>query len=141
MQQYSQIIFLVVIVGAFYLLLIRPQQQQAKKQAEMVSRLTPGTEIMTVGGMYATVVSVEDDRVRVRVVDGTELEFAKRAVSTIVKPRIEADTEDEEADAEQADAEQAHSGDGDSTAAADPPIDSGFTSAGAGETKDDAPDA
>jgi len=141
MQQYSQIIFLVVIVGAFYLLLIRPQQQQAKKQAEMVSKLTPDTEIMTVGGMYATIVEVEDDRVRVRVADGTELEFAKRAVSTIVKPRIEAATEDEEADSEEADAEQAHSEESDSSSVVEPPIDGGFTPAGASETKDDAPDA
>jgi len=139
MQQYSQIIFLVVIVGAFYLLLIRPQQQQAKRQREMVSRLAPGTEIMTVGGMYATVVSVEDDRVRVSVADGAELEFAKRAVSTIVKPRIEA--EDEEADAEEADAEEALSADVDSMTPAEPPIDGGFTSAGTVGPKGNAPDA
>ena len=136
MQQYSQIIFLVVIVGAFYLLLIRPQQQQAKRQQEMVSHLAPGTEIMTVGGMYATVISVEDDRVRVSVADGTELEFAKRAVSTIVKPRIEAGTEDEEADAE-----EAQSADADSMPPAEPSVDGVFTSADTVGARGDAPDA
>jgi preprotein translocase subunit YajC len=83
-NQATQIIFLVVIVGAFYFLLIRPQQQQSKRQRAMVESLEVGTEIMTIGGIYATIVEVHDDRLRVRVADGSELEVAKRAVASVV---------------------------------------------------------
>ncbi|HEY5539846.1 MAG TPA: preprotein translocase subunit YajC [Coriobacteriia bacterium] len=98
MQQYSQIIFLVVIVVAFYFLLIRPQQQQAKRQKEMVAALAPGTHIITIGGIYATVVSVDEDRVRVAVADGSELEIAKRAVATILPDGHGAADSDESVD-------------------------------------------
>ena len=115
MQQYSSFILPVVIIVAFYFLLIRPQQQQAKKQHEMVEALVPGAQIMTIGGIYATVVSVEDDRIRVAVADGSELEIAARAVSAVLEvpsddvadeadePPMEdsADSEAAEKDAEQ----------------------------------------
>jgi len=96
----TQIIFLVVIVGAFYLLLIRPQQQQAKRQASMLASLEVGTEIMTVGGIYATIVEIEDDRLRVRVADGSEFEIAMRAVGSVVTPagEDEAETADDNTD-------------------------------------------
>jgi len=80
----TQVIFLVIIVGAFYLLLIRPQQQQRKRQQDMVSSLEVGAEIMTIGGIYATIVEVGDERLRVRIADGSQLEIAKRAVANVV---------------------------------------------------------
>lgn len=100
----QNIIFLAIIVASFYFLLIRPQQQQAKKQKELVASLEPGTEIMTIGGIYATIVSVEDDRVLVEVADGSQLEIAKRAVATMIAPADEDvdDSDDEDDDAEDA---------------------------------------
>ena len=148
MQQYSQPIIFVLIIAAFYLLLIRPQQQAAKHQRELVAELEPGAEIMTIGGLYATVVSVTGDRVRVAVADGSELEFAKRAVSSLVKPEPEPEPEPEdlEADAEEADAEEARAQDADSGSPASggaPAIDGGFTAAEAtgSDSEGDAPDA
>lgn len=94
MQQYSSLILPAAVLVAFYFLLIRPQQQQAKKQQEMLGMLRPGVEIMTIGGIYATVVSVDEDRVRVAVADGSELEIAKRAVNAVIE------REDHEADAQ-----------------------------------------
>jgi len=96
-NQVTQIIFLVVIVGAFYFLLIRPQQQQQKKQAAMVASLEAGAEIMTVGGIYALIVEVKPDRLRVRVADGSEFEIAKRAVASIVEPASDDDDGDDDA--------------------------------------------
>ena len=94
-MQINQLILPVVIVVAFYFLLIRPQQQQAKRQKETVEALVPGTHIMTIGGIYATVVSVIDDRVRVAVADGSELEIAKRAVASILADEDEDEGQDD----------------------------------------------
>ena len=49
-----------------------------------MSSLAPGAEIVTIGGIYGTIVSIDDDRVRVEVADGTELEIAKRAIARTV---------------------------------------------------------
>jgi preprotein translocase subunit YajC len=99
MQQYSSLILPAVIIIAFYFLLIRPQQQQAKKLREMIAELEPGTEIATIGGIYAKVVSVGDERIRVSVADGSELEIAPRAINMIVPP-WDVDTNDLDEDAE-----------------------------------------
>jgi preprotein translocase subunit YajC len=90
----NQILILLVMGAAFYFLLIRPQQQQAKRQAETIASLTPGAHILTIGGIYATVVSVGEDRVRIAVADGSELEIIKRAVGSVLPE----DDEDSEAD-------------------------------------------
>jgi preprotein translocase subunit YajC len=95
-MQYSQLIFLAAIAVAFYFLLIRPQQQQAKRQREMIAGLAPGDSIVTIGGIFATVIAVADDRLRVAVADGSELEIAPRAVSDIVEVDAEDDAEDTE---------------------------------------------
>jgi len=113
----TQVIFLVIIVGAFYLLLIRPQQQQRKKQQDMVSSLEVGAEIMTIGGIYATIVEVGDERLRVRIADGSQLEIAKRAVANVVAAADEDDVDDEDVDdaTEDETVESAAVGGGDST--------------------------
>jgi preprotein translocase subunit YajC len=103
MQQYGNLIFVVIIIAAFYLLMIRPQQQQARRQAEMIEELAPGTEIMTIGGIYATVVTVEEDRIRVALADGSELEIAKRAVASVVGPaHVEHETDGDGEDEDEA---------------------------------------
>jgi preprotein translocase subunit YajC len=91
-MQYSQYAFLAMVAVAFYLFVIRPQQQQTKRQQEMIAGLQPGDSIVTIGGIFATIVSVTEERLRVAVADGSELEIAPRAVSGIV--------EDEEPDEE-----------------------------------------
>jgi len=72
------------MIGAAWFLLIRPQQQRQKKQAEMLSRLTPGTEVLTVGGIFGTIVEIGEDRVRLAVADGSELEMVRGSIQTIV---------------------------------------------------------
>jgi preprotein translocase subunit YajC len=83
MQQYTQLIFLVAMVAVFWLLIFRPQQQRAKRQREMMSALKVGDEIVTVGGIFATIVEV-GERLRVQVLDGSELEIARQAVGQVL---------------------------------------------------------
>jgi preprotein translocase subunit YajC len=97
-MQTNQILIFVVMGAAFYFLLLRPQQKQAKRQAETIASLSPGTRIVTIGGIYATVVSIDDDRVRVAVADGSEFEIIKRAVGSVLPDEddeVERDTESE----------------------------------------------
>jgi preprotein translocase YajC subunit len=71
-MQVQQLLFLAAAIVAFYFLLIRPQQQATKKQKALVESLEPGAEIMTIGGIFATIISVEDDRVLVETADDTD---------------------------------------------------------------------
>jgi preprotein translocase subunit YajC len=86
MGQYSQLLFVLLLVAVFWFVAIRPQQQRAKQQKAMLDALKPGDEVVTIGGVYATVVEV-GERVRVRVFDGTEVEFAPPAISRVLPVR------------------------------------------------------
>lgn len=86
---------LIAMVVAAWFLLIRPQQQRAKQQAEMLTRLSAGAEIVTIGGIFGTVVEVGEERVLISVFDGSQLEIAKQAVRTVVTPADETAALDE----------------------------------------------
>ncbi len=88
----ENLLFPALLLGAFWLLMIRPQQQRAKKQREMIEALAPGDQIVTIGGIFGSIVEV-GERVRVRVVDGSEIEFAKEAVARVIPADSAEDTD------------------------------------------------
>jgi preprotein translocase subunit YajC len=97
------IVLIAAVIGFYYFFLIRPRQQEDKRHKQMLASLEPGVEIMTFGGIYATVVSIDDDRVRVSVADGSQLEIAKRAVGTLVPTPETGEVADDESDVDSAD--------------------------------------
>ncbi|MDR2655010.1 MAG: preprotein translocase subunit YajC [Oscillospiraceae bacterium] len=53
----------VVMIALMYFLTIRPQRKQEKKAKEMRSNLEIGDEIVTIGGIIGTVVSLREDSI------------------------------------------------------------------------------
>lgn len=91
--QMSQLLFIALIIGVFYFIVIRPQQKRVKQQREMISALQVGDEVVTIGGIYGTVVEVAD-RVTIKTSDGSEMQVAKQALSQLVATNPdEAETE------------------------------------------------
>jgi len=80
-----QVILFGGMIAIFYFLLIRPQKKRQDDHKKMVESLKKNDEVITVGGIYGTVVNVKDDRVVVRLDDNVKVEFQKSAVSTIIK--------------------------------------------------------
>ena len=105
---FGNLIFFVLAGAAFWFLVIRPQQARRKEQAAMLASVVPGTEIVTIGGIFATVVSIEDDRLRIRVADGSQLEIAKRAIGQVVPSADDASDIPAEIAAEQPAEEASH---------------------------------
>jgi preprotein translocase subunit YajC len=70
-----------IMMGLFFLamwfLIIAPQRKRAKEHQKMMDSLKPGDEIITSGGMYATIQQVREDRFVVKVADGVRLDLAK----------------------------------------------------------------
>jgi preprotein translocase subunit YajC len=54
------ILILVLPLGALVYLMIIPQRKQRQKQAQFVSSLGVGDEIVTAGGIYGTITHMED---------------------------------------------------------------------------------
>jgi preprotein translocase subunit YajC len=108
----SFIIILLAMFVLMYFLLIRPQRAQQRRTQEMLSRLAPGDEVITVGGIYGDVVEVEDEKVVLEIAEDVHIEVTRKAIANIVPPPVEEDADaedaegDEEAEAE-AEAEEA----------------------------------
>ena len=81
-MSFLPLIFIVVI---FYFLVFMPMQRQKKQQAQMLSSLEAGSEIVTTGGIVGTIVSISGDLLIVRVKpDNVKLQVARSAVSGLV---------------------------------------------------------
>jgi preprotein translocase subunit YajC len=81
--QSANLLLFAVLAGLFYFTLIRPQRKRAMEHREMLAALAPGDEVVTVGGVYAIVVSIEE-RVKARLLGGAEIELAPQAIARVV---------------------------------------------------------
>jgi preprotein translocase subunit YajC len=82
-----QFLPLVFIVAIFYFLVFMPMQKQKKNQAQMLSSLQAGSEILTTGGIVGTIVNITGDMLVVRVKpDNIKLQIARSAVSSLIQP-------------------------------------------------------
>lgn len=86
------IIQMVAIFAIFYFLLIRPQRMEQKRHQEMVDSLRKGQEIITVGGIIATVVHADPDRLTVKTADSTRLVVDRSKVARVLDSTGETDT-------------------------------------------------
>jgi len=111
--QLSQLIFPIALLAAFWFLIIRPQQQRTKAAAEMLSHLEVGAEILTIGGIYGTIVEMGEDRLRIAVADGSELEIVRRAIQSVVTPAEPTPELEEESDSDESDPPVASETEGD----------------------------
>ena len=81
MEQYGQLLSLAIIVVAFYLLIIRPQQKRQKEHQALMASLAVGDRIVTIGGVYGTIQTLDDARVGVEIAPGVIVEFDRAAVA------------------------------------------------------------
>ena len=91
--------FIILLVGLFavmWLLLIRPQRKRSDQQVAMQDRLRVGDEIITAGGIHATVKSIEEDVLDIEIATGTVVLLDRRAVAAVVPPEEALEDEPEE---------------------------------------------
>ena len=88
----ENLIFLALLIGIFYFMLIRPQKRRVEQHKQLVQSVSNGDEVVTIGGMYGTVVSIGDDEMELEVSPGTRVRFVKSAIAR----RLTEDLEEEE---------------------------------------------
>lgn len=60
MEQYAGLIMLPLMLVLFYFMLIRPQRKKEKQKAAMIDAIQVGDDILTIGGIYGTVVRIKN---------------------------------------------------------------------------------
>ena len=69
-----------------WVLLILPQQRRMRQHQAVVAGLRAGDEVVTAGGVYGTITSVDEDTLAVEVAPGVVLCVLRSAVSQRVGP-------------------------------------------------------
>ena len=93
---YLFLVAIVVLFGLLYFVTIRPQRRRQQAAAQTQREIVPGTRVRTTAGMYATVISVEDQDVVLEVAPHVEVRFLRRAIMDVVSDPSEIEVEDPE---------------------------------------------
>lgn len=86
----STVMMIVVMVALFYFMLYRPQKKQQAKRKALLDSLQVGAEVVTIGGIYGKIVSLDDKTVQLEVAENTVMTFARAAINGKVTVEAEA---------------------------------------------------
>lgn len=75
---------IVLLFAVMWLLVIRPQRKRQAEQRRILESIAPGEEVLTAGGLYGTIRSVDDDEVRLEIAPGIDVRVSRRAVSAVL---------------------------------------------------------
>jgi preprotein translocase subunit YajC len=82
------LLILVVTFALMWVLFILPQQRRVKAHQALVRSVGVGDEIVSAGGVYGRITSMDDESVSVEVAPGIELRLARGAISRRIGPEL-----------------------------------------------------
>ncbi len=83
----SQLAPLLVMGGfivVFYFLLIRPQQKKAKQHQILISKLAPGDEVVSGGGLLGRITEVGEHFVTLEVAENVRVKVQRGQITTLM---------------------------------------------------------
>jgi preprotein translocase subunit YajC len=95
-SSYTSLLFIVGIFALIYFMMIRPQQRRRREVQNMQSAMGIGDEIITVGGLYGTIRSIDDDSVLLEIAPGVTARYAKAAIGKVNQKAVSDDAVDDE---------------------------------------------
>jgi len=72
---------LILIMVIFYFLMILPAQRRQKKVNEMLKSLKTGDKVITSGGIYGTIVGLEEEAVQLRIAEQVRVKVSRSAIA------------------------------------------------------------
>lgn len=96
--------FFLIIILAFlvlWLVVVRPQKKKQLQQRQLLDELRVGDEVLTAGGIYGTILQLDEDQVTVEIAPKTSVRVARRAIAGVThepEPAEDGEPSDEEQD-------------------------------------------
>ena len=84
MISWLPILFMLVI---FYFMLYRPQKQARQEREKMLSELKVGSEVVTAGGIYGKITSLDEDTLKLQIAEGVEIKIARAAINMVAQEK------------------------------------------------------
>ncbi|MCP3660144.1 MAG: preprotein translocase subunit YajC [Bacteroidetes bacterium] len=89
-QTLMQFVFIAFIIIILYFFSIRPQRKKYNDQKSFLEKLKPGMNIVTVGGIHGTILSVDDKTITIELNGrGTNMVIEKNAISVESSNRLQ----------------------------------------------------
>jgi preprotein translocase subunit YajC len=86
------LLFIAAMLVLLWVLLIQPQRRRQQQQARLLAEIKEGDEVITLGGLYGRVQSLDDESVQLEIAPQTSVRVAKSAVAARVpEPSAEAE--------------------------------------------------
>ena len=82
---------IIVMVLIFYFLLYRPQKKAHDERNKMLDALKVGNRVITLGGIYGTIVALKDEIVTVKIADKVDVEVSRNAINGVVPVELKKD--------------------------------------------------
>jgi preprotein translocase subunit YajC len=95
----AYILWIPLILLVAWLMIIRPQRNARRRAAELSSSLDVGDEVVTIGGLYGQIVTIDERNVELDVAEGVTLRFARRAIAG--KAPVDEPDDDDDDDVEE----------------------------------------
>jgi preprotein translocase subunit YajC len=92
----GQLILLPLFFAVFYFLLIRPQQKRVKEHAELVRSIEPGDDVLTNGGLYGTIATIDGQIAEMEIADGVVVRIQRAAVAELIEWDTGADDDEDQ---------------------------------------------
>ncbi|MBQ1868485.1 MULTISPECIES: preprotein translocase subunit YajC [Selenomonas] len=73
---------IIVMIAIFYFLLYRPQKTAQKRRMSMLDSLEKHNHVMTIGGIYGTIVDLDDTKVKLKIAENTVIEVARSSINS-----------------------------------------------------------
>ncbi|SDO83137.1 preprotein translocase subunit YajC [Selenomonas ruminantium] len=70
-----------VMIAIFYFLLYRPQKAAQKRRLSMLDTLEKGNKVMTIGGIYGTIVGLEEKVIKLKIAENTVIEVSRASIN------------------------------------------------------------
>jgi preprotein translocase subunit YajC len=80
MGNYSTLVMIALMVGAFYLLILRPQKKRQQAIQQTLSSLGPGSRVLLGSGVFGTILAIGDRQAVLEISPGVELTVLKQAI-------------------------------------------------------------
>ncbi|MEE9521556.1 MAG: preprotein translocase subunit YajC [candidate division NC10 bacterium] len=73
---------LALMFAIFYFILIRPQQKKQRDHQSMLKALKTGDQIVTAGGIYGTIVDIDEHKVKIKIADNVKIELTRPSIQS-----------------------------------------------------------
>ncbi len=78
-----QLIPFALMAAIFYFIVLMPEKKKKAQHFEQISKLQKNDEVITSGGIHATVINLKEKTIILRIDDSVKIEVDREAITTI----------------------------------------------------------